>query len=70
MVEPGIYEHYKGGRYRVIGVGVYESTEESVVIYEALYDNDASKLWVRPLESFEETVEVNGETIPRFKRIE
>ena len=70
MVEVGIYEHYKGFRYRVIGIGLYEATEEPVVIYEALYENDKSKLWVRPVDSFEETVEVNGEVVPRFKRIE
>lgn len=32
---PGIYQHYKGGYYRVIGVGVHESTGEKVVIYHS-----------------------------------
>lgn len=69
MIVPGIYEHFKGNRYQVIGVGLFESSEEPVVIYEALYANDKSKLWVRPVTSFEEVVEVNGENVPRFKKV-
>ena len=63
----GIYEHYKGGRYEVIGVGLLESTQEPVVIYKTLYKNELSELWVRPVSSFEETVDVNGEMVPRFR---
>jgi hypothetical protein len=70
MVELGIYEHFKGGRYEVIGEGLLESTEEPVVIYKALYENERSSLWVRPVSSFLETVEVEGQLIPRFKIIE
>lgn len=32
---PGIYVHYKGGFYRVLGVGQMESTQEKVVIYHS-----------------------------------
>ncbi len=69
MVKLGIYEHYKGGRYKVIGTGFLEATEEPVVIYEPLYDNNNSELWVRPVTSFEETVIVDGVEKPRFKFI-
>jgi hypothetical protein len=69
-ITPGIYEHYKGGRYEVIGVGLFEADEQPVVIYKTLYENDKSELWVRPVTSFEETVEVNGEVVPRFRRVE
>lgn len=32
---PGIYQHYKGGYYRVIGVGKHESSGALVVIYHS-----------------------------------
>jgi hypothetical protein len=32
---PGIYQHYKGGYYRVIGVGQHESTHARMVIYHS-----------------------------------
>ena len=67
-VTPGIYEHYKGGRYEVIGIGLTES-EKPVVIYKALYQNELSELWTRTLETFEEIIEVDGKTMPRFIRI-
>jgi hypothetical protein len=64
----GIYKHSKTGNlYKVIGVAKHSETHEDFVIYEALYDNEVSKLWVRPLSMFTETVELNGKKVPRFK---
>lgn len=68
-IQPGIYEHYKGHKYRVLGVAKHSETLEDLVIYEALYDNDLSKLWARPLVLFIEEVEVDGQKVPRFKFI-
>ena len=65
----GIYEHYKGKKYRVIGVAKHSETLEDLVVYEPLYENTTSKLWVRPLAMFLETVEVNGKRVPRFKYV-
>jgi len=65
----GIYEHYKGKKYRVIGVAKHSETLEDLVVYEPLYENTTSKLWVRPLAMFFETVEVNGKRVPRFKYV-
>ncbi len=61
---PGIYRHYKGPRYEVIGVAHHSETEEALVTYRALYGEYG--LWVRPLDMFMETVEVDGEVTPRF----
>ncbi len=61
---PGIYSHYKGNRYEVLGIAHHSETEESLVVYRALYGDYG--LWVRPLEMFTETVEVCGEPVPRF----
>lgn len=68
-IKPGIYEHYKGEKYRVLGVAKHSETLEDLVIYEALYDNKMSKLWARPAEMFTDEVEINGQKIPRFKFI-
>ncbi|HEX3099948.1 MAG TPA: DUF1653 domain-containing protein [Patescibacteria group bacterium] len=67
-VTPGIYEHYKGGQYEVTGIALNEF-EEAVVMYTALYDNPLSKYWTRTLATFEEPVEVEGKTVPRFRRV-
>lgn len=65
----GIYAHYKGKEYRVLGVGKHSETHEEMVIYEALYSNEVSRLWVRPLALFVEQVEVEGRLYPRFKLV-
>ncbi len=63
----GIYEHYKSGKkYRVISMAKHSETLEDMVVYEALYENEMSKLWVRPLSIFLEEVEFEGKRIPRF----
>jgi len=66
-LELGIYEHYKGNKYKVIGVVNHSETTEELVLYQALYGEYG--LWVRPLKMFLENVEINGEMIPRFKFI-
>ncbi|WP_267223724.1 DUF1653 domain-containing protein [Dyella silvae] len=60
----GIYRHYKGQRYRVLGTARHSETMEEVVVYQALYGDFG--LWVRPAAMFCETVELDGEPIPRF----
>lgn len=68
-LELGIYEHYKGARYRVIGVGKHTETEEQVVIYEPLYESDVA-YWIRPYDMFNETVKKDGKVIQRFRKIQ
>lgn len=68
-VKPGECEHYKGKHYRVLGMAKHSETLEEFVVYEALYDNPESKIWVRPLKMFMEDVELNGKTMPRFRFI-
>jgi hypothetical protein len=63
----GVYRHYKGKEYRVIGVAKHSETLEDLVVYETLYVNDVSRLWVRPRSMFEESVMVDGERVPRFR---
>lgn len=67
MLEIGVYEHYKGARYEVIGVARHSETEEELVVYKALYGEMG--LWVRPLKMFQESVLVDDKSIPRFSLI-
>lgn len=68
-IRPGIYRHYKGPEYRVMNLVRHSETEEVLVHYECLYPNPAGQFWVRPLKMFNETVEIEGKTIPRFRYI-
>ncbi|WP_347331923.1 DUF1653 domain-containing protein [Marinimicrobium locisalis] len=61
---PGRYRHYKGKDYQVLDVATHSETGETVVVYRCLYGDYS--LWVRPLSMFTESVEVAGETVPRF----
>lgn len=62
--EPGIYRHYKGPLYEVMGLARHSETEEPLVVYRALYGDYG--LWVRPLAMFTETVVKDGKEQPRF----
>ena len=64
----GIYRHYKGNLYEVIGVAKHSETEEMMAVYKTLYGDFS--LWVRPLTMFMETLEVEGKTVARFEFIE
>ncbi|GAO96655.1 hypothetical protein PSA5_28075 [Pseudomonas syringae pv. actinidiae] len=63
-----LYRHYKGPQYRVFSVARHSETEEEVVFYQALYGDFG--MWVRPLSMFLESVEVDGEHVPRFALVE
>lgn len=65
-ITPGTYRHYKGNLYEVVDVARHSETEEWLVVYRALYGERG--LWVRPLEMFTETVQVDGVTVARFAR--
>lgn len=70
---PGIYEHYKGNRYKVIGMAHHSETLEELVVYRALYNSKEfgkNAIWVRPAKMFLEQIEINGKTLPRFKKID
>lgn len=66
----GTYKHYKGKEYEVIGLARHSETLEELVVYKALYDSKHfgnNSLWVRPKSMFLETVDIDGEKIPRFR---
>ena len=64
-LQPGRYRHYKGKDYLVIGVARHSETEELMAVYRTDYGDRS--LWVRPLEMFQGTVEIDGIAVPRFQ---
>lgn len=61
----GLYKHYKGLQYKVIGIARHSESLEELVVYQALYGEHG--IWVRPLGMFLENVTIDGRSQPRFK---
>ena len=68
-MKPGIYRHYKGQEYRVIAIPKHSETLEDFVLYEALYENPESQLWIRPVKECSESVEIAGQSMSRFEYV-
>ena len=71
-VKPGVYRHYKGRYYLVIGMARHSETLEELVVYMALYEHPEFgpyALWVRPKHMFTETVKVGEKEVPRFEYV-
>ena len=67
-IRPGVYRHFKGNEYEVIGIARGSESEEPMVVYKALYGDGG--LWVRPAYMWNEEVERDGKTYIRFERTE
>ena len=67
-ISKGIYKHCKGNLDQVIEVATHSETREQLVVYRTLYGDYS--MWVRPLTMFQETVEVDGQQVPRFSFVE
>lgn len=73
QVKPGRYQHFKGGRYQVLGVARHSETLEELVVYRAEYESaefSRKAFWVRPRKNFLEKVKFEGKLVPRFKYLE
>ncbi len=69
-IETGTYRHNKSGeRYEVVGVALQTETNEQLVIYRPLYKSNY-ELFARPYAMFTELVELNGQTMPRFEKVD
>lgn len=64
-IPPGRYRHYKGKEYTVLGVARHSETQEELVVYQQEYGDRS--LWVRPKAMFLESVESEGQAVPRFR---
>ena len=67
QIESGLYRHYKNSYYLVYKVASHSETGEQLVFYRCLYGDYS--WWVRPLEMFCETVDVQGKEEPRFSLV-
>ena len=63
-IRPGRYRHFKGGEYEVLGIARHSETQETMVVYRALYGEMG--LWVRPVSMWNEAVFRDGYSGPRF----
>ncbi|HYW56745.1 MAG TPA: DUF1653 domain-containing protein [Polaromonas sp.] len=62
----GLYRHYKGLMYEVLGTVRHSESLEPMTLYKALYGEKG--LWVRPAAMFNEEVVIDGVRQPRFAR--
>ena len=67
-IQTGLYRHFKGNLYEVIGIATHSETREPLVVYRALYGEYG--LWVRPAAMWSETVNRDGYHGPRFQYID
>ena len=65
----GLYKHYKGKIYEVVGIAKHSETSEEMVVYKATYQPEGENLWVRPLAMFMETIVVEGIELKRFEKL-
>jgi hypothetical protein len=71
-VKPGLYRHYKGNSYDVLGVARHSETLEELVVYRGRYAHPEfgpNPLWVRPLSLFVDDVAFEGKRVPRFSPV-
>ena len=67
-IKLGKYRHFKGNEYEVLYIAKHSETLEEMVVYRALYGEGG--VWVRPKAMWNEMVEREGKTCPRFTYIE
>ncbi len=67
ILPTGLYKHFKGGEYEVLGLAQHSESGESLVVYRCLYGD--FDLWVRPKSMFLSSVEVDGVSTPRFSYV-
>jgi hypothetical protein len=67
------YEHYSGKRYKIIAIAHHSEDLQKYVVYQGLYNDPEfgnNPVWIRPATMFMETIEKNGQIIPRFKQLD
>jgi hypothetical protein len=60
------YQHYKGGKYKIVATGFFEDSETPCVVYRSLKKDIT---WVRSAKNFLEHIEHGGRRIPRFSKM-
>ena len=66
LIPLGFYQHFKGGKYFVLGFSRHSESGEELVLYRG----EDGRFWARPVGIFTDTVTApNGERRPRFRLI-
>lgn len=69
LIDPGVYEHFKGGRFRLLMLAREEGTGTRVVVYTHL--DETGHVWTRSVKSWVEQVEwPDGVERPRFRHVD
>ncbi len=64
--QAGVYRHFKGKQYLALGLARDDETDEVMIVYVRLYERSGYPMSVRRLAVWNEQVEVDGVTVPRF----
>ena len=67
LIETGLYRHYKGHEYFVLGTDRHSETQELLVVYRAKYAERG--LWGRPFSMFQEVIKTSNGHQKRFQKI-
>lgn len=65
-LKSGVYRHFKGGLYLMLGLARHSETDEKFVAYVPLSVRSGPRITVRPYELFVDEVTRDGVTQPRF----
>jgi hypothetical protein len=70
-IAAGVWQHYKGGFYLVIGIAAHTETDERMVVYVSLTGAHlpGPRMRVRPLSMWADVVELAGLHVPRFEYV-
>lgn len=67
LLPPGLYQHYKGGRYFIHHIGRHSEDMSMMVSYQSM---ESGEVWFRPFYMFLEHINIEEEDLGlRFKRI-
>ena len=66
-IEPGLYEHFKGGKAVVFGVAKH--TEAHHMQFVFYMDVEGGEMWTRPIDNFTQRIQRDEYDGPRFWRI-
>ncbi len=68
-LQAGVYKHYKGGLYLLIGTAEHTETQERLVVYVPLGVRAGARIRARPYGMFVDHVDIRGMRVPRFMYI-
>lgn len=63
----GVYRHFKGQHYLVLGLAHSAHNDEVYVVYVPLYAHPGAPMAIREVSDFLSTIQLNRATVPRFQ---